>query len=80
MPQHIRQELFVIWDKKKKRKPNGKGLVLIAKTGYYNIWINGKHYYYSSAKDVDEVNQNNLSEAFNSWNPKPRGTIVITRK
>lgn len=81
MPSYIRQGL-TIFSIKNKRKKNIKEInaVLIRKTGYYNIWINGVHYYYSSAKDVDEVNQDNLSEAFNSWNPKPRGTIVITRK
>lgn len=81
MPSYIRQGL-TIFSIKNKRKKNNKDLdfVFIRKTGYYNIWIDGTHYYYSSAKDVDEVNTNNLSNAFNSWNPPPRGTIVITRK
>lgn len=78
MPSHIFQGI-VIFSKKKGRK-NDNLILGIAKTGYYNIWIDGTHYYYSSAKDVDEVNTNNLSNAFNSWNPPPRGTIVITRK
>lgn len=80
MPSHIHQELRVLWNRKKKK--TGKGIWIAKKTGYVNVWINGKHYYYDEAKQYDSPDEIDMVSAFQ---PVPKSTakkgkIVVKKK
>lgn len=82
MPSPLRQEGIVI---KGKIKRNGKTLyVVIAKrTGFMDVWIGGKRYYYNYVQNG--VNPNNIDinkviRDIEAQEQKKKGVIIIKRK
>lgn len=58
-------------------------LILVKKTGYYNFWINGKHYYSDERVDTSKITNSVLIYAFNGGKEdkkKKKGKISITKK
>lgn len=60
-------------------------LILIKKTGYYNFWINGKHYFYDEREDTSHISNNLFVFAFNGGKSedekkKKKGKITIKKK
>lgn len=60
-------------------------LILIKKTGYANIWINGKHYYWDERIDKSHIENSALIFAFNGGKSKEKedkkkGKIIVKKK
>lgn len=60
-------------------------LILVKKTGYYNFWINGKHYYFDERVDTSRIENNVMLYAFNGGQSKKKeekkkGKITVTKK
>lgn len=82
MPSRLKQEGIVF---KGKRKKDGKTLyVVVAKrTGFMDVWIGNKRYYYNySQKNIDpsKISIEKIIEDAESQEQKKSGVIVIRRK
>lgn len=80
MPSHFRQELHVLW--KRKKTKNGSYIWVAQKTGYVNVEINGQKFYYNEKKQYDNVNQIDLVDAFDTdrRTTTKKGKIVVKKK
>lgn len=74
MPSYARQGLRII--KRKKPKNNGSYILIARKTGFVDVWIGNKHYYYNSK----ETNIEKIIEDADAKEQKKKGVIVIRRK
>lgn len=80
MPSRARQQLIVLSHKKNKTKGD---ILLVRKTGYMNIWVNGKQYYYnSSQKNVNpkDIKIDRIIEDAEAQEQKRLGVIVIRKR
>lgn len=60
-------------------------LIVIKKTGYLNLWINGKHYYYDERIDKSKIDNSVLLFAYNGGKSKEKeekkkGKIIVKKK
>lgn len=80
MPSHYRQELHVLWSRKKKK--TGRYIWAARKTGYVNVWINGKHFYYNEKEEYDSIDDIDMEAAFNTdrRTTTKKGIIVVKKK
>lgn len=81
MPSYARQGLRVIRNKNPRNK--GSYILISKKTGYIDVWVNGKHYYYNSKQtnvDVSKINIERIIEDAESKEQRSKGIIVIRRK
>ncbi len=75
------QRLTVRKIKKKGEEPGSRPVFkvfAVRKTGYYNLWINGKHYYYDRREEVNNIKQVDMHNYF--IGAEKKGTIVVRRK
>lgn len=76
MPSRAFQQLIVI--KGKGKRNNKRTIIAVRKTGYYNLWINGTHYYYNEKEIVNNIKELDMKDYFPVNNKK--GVIVIQKK
>ncbi len=74
-----------IWGDLDDWKEDSDSLILVKKTGYYNFWIDGKHYFCDERKDPSKITNEVLFYAFNGGQSakkkkKKKGSITITKK
>lgn len=80
MPSRAKQQLIVINRKDGKTKGT---IFVIKRTGYLNLWVNGKQYYYNYAQHNVNPNNINIEKIINdieAREQKKKGVIVIKRK
>lgn len=77
MPAYARQGITVISNKKKKKNPT---IVLIKKTGYQNVWINGQHFYYNVHEQYDDIADTDFERLAQNTHNEGKRLIVIRRK
>lgn len=59
----------------------GKTLVLMKRTGYVDLTVNGTRFYYNNKYQYDDISKFNLSEILdNEANKNKKGIIIISRK
>lgn len=68
-----------VFGKKKNARTTGKMVWLRARTGYYNVTINGKHYYYNQKEEVARLKDVDMHDYFPSTSDK-KGIVVVRRK
>lgn len=65
-------------------EPDSDLLILVKKTGYYNFWIDGKHYFYDEKLNPSHIENSVLLLAFNGGKKeekkKKKGKITVTKK
>lgn len=72
------QKVTVVAQKKRNK---GQLLLVTKKTGFVDVTINGKRYYYNEKQTWDSVNELNLKEAFGATkSANKKGTIVVNKK
>lgn len=75
-----------IWGKKDKWvEEDSDLLIVVKKTGYYNFWINGKHYYADEREDKSSILNSVSVYAFNGGQSqekkkKKKGKITVKKK
>lgn len=75
-----------VWGKKGKTlQSDADLLILVKKTGYYNFWIDGKHYYFDERLNPSYIENSVLLYAFNGGQSakkekKKKGKITVTKK
>lgn len=80
MPSSLKQKVKIV-DVKNKKTGQGKTLAIVQKTGYVNLTINGKHFYYNASQTNQSMTQKNIAQQFINQNtPNKKKTIVISRK
>ncbi len=68
-----KQQVIVFYPiKGSKAKP----VMLVRKTGYYNVWVNGRHYYY----DYRQEGKINFSLLPSDAKNKKKQTITVRRR
>lgn len=72
MPSRTTNSGILIYSKNTGRLSN----IAIRRTGYYNVWINGRHYYY----DYRQQGRINLSSLPTDTSKKKKQTIVVRRR
>lgn len=83
---YVKQSLTVFpHEKGKSDQFDSDLLILVKKTGYYNFWIDGKHYYYDERMDASKIENSLLLFAFNGGQSaekekKKKGKITVTKK
>lgn len=80
MPSRAKQQLIVLNRKDGKTKGT---IIIVKKTGFLDLTINGHHYYYNTkGKNVDlsKVDINRIIEDVEAKEAKRRGVIVIRKK
>lgn len=80
MPSRARQQLIVVNRKDGKSKGT---IIFIKKTGYMNVWVNGKQYYYNYAEhnvNPNKINIEKIVQDIEAQEKKNQGIIVIRRK
>lgn len=64
-----------------KKRDKGQLLLVTKKTGFVDVTINGKQYYYDEKQEWKTINELNLREAFGgTTSANKKGTIVVTKK
>lgn len=77
------QEL-TIWSEKGSKLSESDFLIVVKKTGYLDLWLNGKHYYYDERTNPSVIDNSVLLLAFNGGKKeekkKKKGKITVTKK
>lgn len=81
---HARQEI-TIWGQGDSNLEDSDLLIVVKKTGYYNFWVNGKHYYSDEREDKSTVLNSISVYAFNGGQSqekkkKKKGKITVKKK
>lgn len=77
---------ITVWGSSDEEWPTDSDLlILVKKTGYYNFWINGKHYFYDEREDTSHISNNLFVFAFGGGKredekKKKKGKITIKKK
>lgn len=78
MPKLVNSATLVVATNKKTGKKTN--IVAIKKTGYSNIWINGKHYYYNASGQSDKADEkvslSKIIESFKKSKTSPLDTQI----
>lgn len=80
MPSRQRQQAIILNRKDGKSKGT---IIFIKKTGYMNVWVNGKQYYYNYAEhnvDPQRINLEKVISDIEAREQKNKGVIVIRRR
>lgn len=67
------QNTGVILLSKRRTTPSS---IMVKKTGYYNVWLNGRHYFF----DYRQQGYINLSSLPTDTSKKKKQTIVVRRR
>lgn len=79
MPSRATQKLTVI--RNKNSKNTGNILLIMAKTGYVDVTVNGQRFYYNAKSTNQPMTQRNIVQrVVNQNTTNQRRTITITRK
>lgn len=79
MPSRATQGVRVI--KNKNPKKPGSYVLIAKKTGFIDVTINNKRYYYNASLTNQSMTQKNIAQQFINQNtPNKKKTIVISRK
>lgn len=79
MPSRARQNAVVV--RNKKPKSPGTYLLISKRTGFMDVTINGKRYYYNASATNQPMTQKNIVQRVVNQNTKnQRRTITTTRK
>ena len=77
------QEL-TIWSEKGAKLNEANFLIVVKKTGYLDLWLNGKHYYYDERTNPSVIDNSVLLVAFNGGKEeekkKKKGKITVKKK
>lgn len=75
------QQGYIFRGKKGSKKQN-RYLVVMKKTGFHDVWIGNKHYYYDEEKQYNSIDEVDMKDAFDTdrRTTTKKGKIVIKRK
>lgn len=77
MPAYAKQGITVMSHKDDKKRNT---IVLIKRTGYNNVWINGVHYYYNRYEQLQDIADADFTKLAESAESRDKQLIVIRRK
>lgn len=80
MPSRQRQQGFIITDTRD--KDERKYILVSKKTGFQNVWIGNRHFYYNYYRSYGSPSEVNFNSIVNDapQNNRRRKSIVIRRK
>lgn len=71
----------IIWGKKKEKRDSGKALWIAAKTGYVNVTIGERHFYYNRKEVIQAGQEGKIPYiALKHKDSKERQTIVVVKR
>lgn len=74
---HTQQKAVVIG---KSAAKTGLGLVIMARTGFQDVTINGQRFYYNEKLTYSNLGQVNIANIMAAQSNNKKGIIVISRK
>lgn len=77
MPAHAKQGITVMSHKDDKKRNT---IVLIKRTGYNNVWINGVHYYYNQYEKLEDIADADFTKLAQQAEQNNKQLIIIRRK
>lgn len=82
MPRKYQQGYIFSFPGKSKGKKKTTYVVLMKKTGFQDVWIGNKHYYYDEEKQYNSIDEVDMKDAFDTdrRTTTKKGKIVIKRK
>lgn len=80
MAAHTRQSLLV-WERRDGSPRNGQGLVIMARTGFVDVTVNGQRFYYNDKQTYNNFSKVNIPAIMQQQERKNRrGVIILSRR
>lgn len=82
MPSSLSQQVIILSGKKKKNGNQASDIIIVKKTGYLNLWVNGTHFYYNYVGQYPNASDIDIQKIVQNYQDQQnrKQVIVIRRK